>query len=507
MIPLLLALLPVCLLFFSFSRHHRTLQSLRLRQRQKLFSSPLSDTNNGATGKSRKVVGFFHPYCNAGGGGERVLWTALSYMQRTEPTNEHFYVIYTGDRGVSKDSMIAKVQSRFGITLDPASLSFVILNSRFLVEDSTWRRFTLAGQSFGSILLAIEALWWNKDAIIPDVWIDSMGYSFTYPLVKYFCRIPVASYTHYPTISTDMLERVSNRQAGHTNTSLVSKSSFLTQLKLVYYRLFASAYKWSLSSADLTWVNSTWTRRHLEKLLPNSTIHLLYPPCDTTSLASLPLSDPPRNPFQILSLSQFRPEKEHSLQLESLAKLFALRPALRQKVRLILAGSVRNAGDEQRVVELKKLAKKLEIEDEVEFRINEDWKVLTELLGSSGIGLHTMFDEHFGITLVEFQAAGLIPLAHASAGPLLDILVPYSSSTIPQGPTGFLASSSTKADLPSAFAAELDKILSFEEDQQLEIRNRARKNARERFGTAEFEKGWSEGWKKLIAESESTASH
>ncbi|GAA5960593.1 hypothetical protein JCM3765_005868 [Sporobolomyces pararoseus] len=499
MIPLLLALLPISLLFLSFSRHHRTLQSLRLRQRQRLFST-LDSTSDGADGNSKKVVGFFHPYCNAGGGGERVLWTALSYMQRTKPTSEHLHVVYTGDRGVSKDSMIAKVQSRFGITLDPDSLSFVILKSRFLVEDTTWKRFTLAGQSFGSILLAIEALWWNEDAIIPDVWIDTMGYSFTYPLVKYLCRIPIASYTHYPTISTDMLERVSNRQAGHTNASLVSKSSFLTQLKLIYYRLFASAYKWSLSCADLIWVNSTWTRRHLEKLLPTSTIHLLYPPCDTTSLASLPLSSPPRTPFQILSLSQFRPEKEHSLQLESLAHFFNLRPELRHKVRLILAGSVRNEGDEERVVELKKLAEKLEIVDQIEFRINEDWNVLRQLLGSSGVGLHTMFDEHFGITLVEFQAAGLIPLAHASAGPLLDILVPYSSSATPQGPTGFLASSSLKTELPAAFAEELEKILNFTEDQQLEIRKRARENATERFGTAEFEGGWSDGWRKLIGE-------
>ena len=28
-------------------------------------------------GERTIVVGFFHPYCNAGGGGERVLWTAL----------------------------------------------------------------------------------------------------------------------------------------------------------------------------------------------------------------------------------------------------------------------------------------------------------------------------------------------------------------------------------------------------------------------------------------------
>ena len=41
--------------------------------------------------------------------------------------------------------------------------------------------------------------------------IDSMGYSFTYPLfVLAGCR--VGCYIHYPTISTDMLKKVENRR-------------------------------------------------------------------------------------------------------------------------------------------------------------------------------------------------------------------------------------------------------------------------------------------------------
>ena len=30
---------------------------------------------------SETVVAFFHPYCNSGGGGERVLWAAVSAIQ------------------------------------------------------------------------------------------------------------------------------------------------------------------------------------------------------------------------------------------------------------------------------------------------------------------------------------------------------------------------------------------------------------------------------------------
>ena len=30
--------------------------------------------------KDAKVVGFFHPFCSAGGGGERVLWKAIQVL-------------------------------------------------------------------------------------------------------------------------------------------------------------------------------------------------------------------------------------------------------------------------------------------------------------------------------------------------------------------------------------------------------------------------------------------
>ncbi|GFS23917.1 GDP-Man:Man(3)GlcNAc(2)-PP-Dol alpha-1,2-mannosyltransferase, partial [Elysia marginata] len=33
-------------------------------------------------GKRRKTFAFFHPYCNAGGGGERVLWVAVRSVQK-----------------------------------------------------------------------------------------------------------------------------------------------------------------------------------------------------------------------------------------------------------------------------------------------------------------------------------------------------------------------------------------------------------------------------------------
>lgn len=43
-------------------------------------------------------------------------------------------------------------------------------------------------------------------------------------------------------------------------------------------------------------------------------------------------------------------------------------------------------------------------------------------MASAKVGLHTMRDEHFGISIVEMMAAGILTIAHKSGGPLKDII-------------------------------------------------------------------------------------
>jgi alpha-1,2-mannosyltransferase len=54
-----------------------------------------------------------------------------------------------------------------GIELDAERVHFVFLTRRRWVEDSTWPRFTLLGQSVGSMLLAWEA----TGILLPDLYI------------------------------------------------------------------------------------------------------------------------------------------------------------------------------------------------------------------------------------------------------------------------------------------------------------------------------------------------
>ena len=56
-------------------------------------------------------------------------------------------------------------------------------------------------------LLAFQVTCFEAMTEFPcDVFIDTVGVGFAYPLVKLLFGVKVASYTHYPTISQDMLK-------------------------------------------------------------------------------------------------------------------------------------------------------------------------------------------------------------------------------------------------------------------------------------------------------------
>ncbi|KAH9831328.1 mannosyltransferase [Rhodofomes roseus] len=459
----------------------------------------------------RKFVGFFHPYCNAGGGGERVLWTAIAMLQRDEP--EVISIVYSGDTDATKEQILSKVKARFDIDLSPQTLHFVFLNSRHLVEDSAWPRFTLLGQSLGSIYLAWEAM----SKLIPDLFIDTMGYAFTFHVVRLLGQVPVGAYVHYPTISTDMLERVRSRKKWHTNSNAISSSGVLSKGKLLYYRLFMYYYANSLRQASFLMVNSSWTKNHVDSILqytdplldalhlctplvflrllrPSQTpksARIVCPPCDTREMAKFPLEGRER---VILSVAQFRPEKDHAAQLHAFHSVLTSYPEYGNgnpgdsQVRLVLVGGSRNAEDAARVEGLRALAKELGIADHVEFVINASFPAMLNWLSRASIGLSTMVDEHFGINIVEFMAAGVIPVTHASGGPLNDIVVPFDGK-----PTGYHATS------PETFAEAFHNVLTLPPEEDLALRERARTWAVQRFSEEEFEKGWNEsGWRRWL---------
>ena len=227
-----------------------------------------------------------------------------------------------------------------------------------------------------------------------------MGYAFTIPLFRYLGSCKVGCYVHYPTISTDMLQRVSRREENFNNANFVSNSSVLTNVKVLYYRFFAYLYGLVGKRSNIVMVNSTWTYNHIKALwkVPSKTV-IVYPSCDVSEFVNIELTNKKhKSPKVILSIAQFRPEKNHRLQVESFSK-FLQQYSDNEKVKykLILAGGCRDSKDAARVESLKKLAEDLKIEKYIEFKLNISFDELKSLMREATIGLHTMRDEHFGI--------------------------------------------------------------------------------------------------------------
>ncbi|TPX37982.1 GDP-Man:Man3GlcNAc2-PP-dolichol alpha-1,2-mannosyltransferase [Synchytrium microbalum] len=424
--------------------------------------------------KDHVSIAFFHPYCDGGGGGERVLWTAIHALLGSNEAQDMPVYIYARRQAGSAKELVAKVKAcadQFDIEIDNSRLHLVYLDRTAWLDAKKYPFMTLIMQSLGSMFVGWEAL----QKLKPDIFIETTGFAFINPIAKWFsCR--VVSYVHYPTISTDMLKKVESRVEDFNNVSRIAGSGFLTRLKLRYYQVFAMIYGHVGSYADLVLVNSTWTLDHVNAIwnVPERT-SIVYPPCDFNSLQALS-TDKREN--LIVSVAQFRPEKAHPLQLEAFAKLLHQHPDLKNW-KLVLLGSSRNDEDAQRVKALRELVATYQLQDHVVFEVNAPYSKLKEYFGRGRIGLHTMWNEHFGISIVEYMAAGLIVVAHNSGGPKSDIVT--DSPT--QGIAGFLATNSDE------FADALYRAITLNVHERQHIVEYAREKT-ETFSTQPFEDGF-----------------
>lgn len=393
---------------------------------------------------------------------------------------------------------------------------------------------TMVFQSVASVIVGAECFL----RLVPDIFCDSTGAAFIFPLAK-LLGCYVMAYVHYPIISTDMLQAVREQRPSYNNDTRIASNVTVSHLKLVYYQVFALLYTFVGSFASLVMVNSSWTQGHIAKLwqltpegvqtiegdsassraAKRARLLLLYPPCDVACAEETDGNGGPEAEAgrqrqrlrHIVSVGQFRPEKDHSLQLRAFKALKALGPrwcdfpklsaiCLRvfqrslftrcgntsptsllflhnddveyehlsvanhsstyevylcvcarpcvcvrvcigrfSDVRLVLIGSARHSDDERLVEALRAEARALGVDACVDWAINAPYEDLQRHLRSASVGLHTMWNEHFGISVVDMMAAGLLVVAHRSGGPLMDIVTPLQG--LPTGgPCPFCAS-------------------------------------------------------------------
>lgn len=171
-----------------------------------------------------------------------------------------------------------------------------------------------------------------------------------------------------------MLKKVREQRPSFNNNERIAQNVTVSSLKLLYYRIFAAMFTFIGFFVDLVVVNSSWTRNHIEQLWrltdspvnqqrPKSTqvakdssktiesmlsrkprrLVTIYPPCNTAALQTIALRRSPvfrlrsfsqhpllaqqpspalsidladlEDKLVVISIGQFRPEKDHHLQI------------------------------------------------------------------------------------------------------------------------------------------------------------------------------------------------
>lgn len=278
-------------------------------------------------------------------------------------------------------------------------------------------------------------VWDAFSLLVPDILIDTMGYAFALGFSKFLCRnIPTCAYVHYPTISTDMLESLDPTSVvGSEGVNAGQGTGIKGSVKRAYWKLFAQLYSWIGSSVDVVMTNSTWTQAHIRSLWgpyrkdkdKNHPIAVVYPPVAVKELENLiDVSEAGEGKRQrtIIYIAQFRPEKNHQLIIQSFSEFIKSNSKASQGARLVLIGSVRDDQDSMKVYQLRLLVNELGLKDSVTFQLDAPWPDILNWLQTASVGVNGMWNEHFGICVVEYQAAGLISVVHDSGGPKLDIV-------------------------------------------------------------------------------------
>jgi alpha-1,2-mannosyltransferase len=326
-------------------------------------------------------------------------------------------------------------------------VTFLYLSTRSWVLASSWPHFTLLGQSFGSLILAWDAF----SLLAPDIFVDTMGYAFALAFSKVlFQDVPTGAYVHYPTISTDMISSLDPDSAnGDKGVNAGAGTGVKGVFKELYWNIFATFYSWVGASVDVVMTNSTWTLDHIKSLWDGWRVELgkwkptvVYPPVAVEELekeVEVSEASEKKRESILLYIAQFRPEKNHQLILTAFAEFMATKSAATKGAKLVLIGSVRDDSDSKRVYELRLLANELQVKDRVEFHLDASWPEILDWLRRASVGVNGMWNEHFGIGVVEYQAAGLISVVHDSGGPRRDIVTEIDGEPTGEVPPNLLS--------------------------------------------------------------------
>ncbi|MBD0360079.1 MAG: glycosyltransferase [Nitrososphaeraceae archaeon] len=232
------------------------------------------------------------------------------------------------------------------------------------------------------------------------------------------------TYCHFPSakfhINSENLEYLRDIRVGkgltevydmdHSKNKIDPNLNLETRRKLNKYFEFLSVKYDSLMKNTLVLANSDYTRRTIERLF-NSHPKILYPPVDVETFREAALKSTQREDM-IVIISRIAPDKEIENAIE-LARIMRDRGIAKKG--MVIAGILHHYDDHYHQ-QLKKMIADYDLSDYVSLQTNISFSKLIQLMQLAKVYFHPRIDEHFGISIAEAMASGLVPIVSDVGG-------------------------------------------------------------------------------------------
>ena len=251
-----------------------------------------------------------------------------------------------------------------------------------------------------------------------------------------YCHFPSTKYhinsenIEYLKTDLGMTERSNSLFDSMAHEGINDPKNYKTKLQLSrkkeYFEIIKYGY-WNLMKNSTVITNSEFSRRAIINALGLYNIHILSPPIDIETFRNVALRTKNYNEINgsILVISRIAPYKkiENAIKLAKILK-------------------DRNVGKGMKIVgnlyyyffdyysELKQMILDLGLTDYVTFEINARLDKLISIIRESRIYFHPMVGEHFGMSVLEAMAAGLIPVVPNEGGIIEFVPKKYQFNTI-----------------------------------------------------------------------------
>jgi glycosyltransferase involved in cell wall biosynthesis len=203
-------------------------------------------------------------------------------------------------------------------------------------------------------------------------------------------------YIHFPAI----LQTSSQYDNNKYNKSLFWKSYFKP-----YQIMIHLLTKQALKRTDIVLTNSIFTKNAIQKVYSSANPQVIYPPINIENFSYCYNSNSRKK--QVLVIARFSREK----QIEKAVLIAKLLPNIHFKI----IGSLLPV-NQSYYNYIQQMIQNHGLTDRIQLIPNATKNEMINALSNSSIYLHTMHGEHFGISIVEAIASGLIPIVPSYGG-------------------------------------------------------------------------------------------